>query len=313
MDYDLVVKLKNCLKVPGLKISGNKNELVARVFSAIENNVMPVKTAVEIEEDLKKEYEKKLKADDRLIPDPFQIPHGWLEEDEGITFWPMLSHPDIFNYLMFGSTDLSDNKNSKAYSYYKFGWLQPLYFHKLSGSKCCIFKGEYRQSERINERNHKLWIIMEKSGKIGSCTRMVGMGQSYNHVAAAMYRIEATVRNELTSPSCTSTANQWLPNHKNVQPIKVKDMNFGREDFCQRGKKKRPLSNRLIKFLKILAAFTNGLVNQLMLTIFLQIYLSTCQKKKYQKLNYWQEDKAITNFGITTGQELLKYQNLILF
>ena len=91
MDYDLVAKmhvneLKNYLKVRGLKISGNKNELVAPVFSAIENNVMPVKTAVEVEEDSKKEYEKKLRVDDRLIPDPFKIPHGWLEEDEGMAF-----------------------------------------------------------------------------------------------------------------------------------------------------------------------------------------------------------------------------------
>ena len=51
MDYDLVAKmhvneLKNYLNVRGLKISGNKNELVARVFSAIENKVMPVNTAV---------------------------------------------------------------------------------------------------------------------------------------------------------------------------------------------------------------------------------------------------------------------------
>ena len=34
-----------------------------------------------------------------------------------------------------GSTDLSDYKNLKAYSYYKSGWLQLLCFHELSGSK----------------------------------------------------------------------------------------------------------------------------------------------------------------------------------
>ena len=66
----------------------------------------------------------------------------------------MLLYPDIFNYLMFyptqlGSTHLSDYKNAKAYSYYQSGWLQPLYFHKLFGSKYCIFKGECRQSQRI--------------------------------------------------------------------------------------------------------------------------------------------------------------------
>ena len=145
----------------------------------------------------------------------------------------------MFNYLMFyptklGSTDLSDNKDSKACSYYKSGWLQPLYFRKFSGIKYCIFQGECRQSKRINGINHKLWIIMEKSGKVISChcTCMSGMGQSCNHIGVAIYRIEAAVRNRLTNPSCTSTVNQRLPNHKGVQPMKIKGMNFGFENFC---------------------------------------------------------------------------------
>ena len=67
---------------------------------------------------------KKLRLDDRLIPDPFKILHEWLEEDEGMTFWLMLLYPDICNYLLlypiqFDSTDLRDYKNSKAYSYKK--------------------------------------------------------------------------------------------------------------------------------------------------------------------------------------------------
>ena len=40
------------------------------------------------------------------------------------------------------------------------------------------------------------------------------------------------------------------------------------------------------EILKIFAAIMIGLVNQLMLRLFNQIYLSTCQKKKYQTLNY---------------------------
>ena len=67
---------------------------------------------------------------------------------------------------------------------------------------------------------------------------MAGMGQSCNHVAAAMYRIKAAVRNGLTNPSCTSTADQWFSNHKDNRPMKVKDMKFRREYFCQRGKGK---------------------------------------------------------------------------
>ena len=46
MDYDLVPKSRTLTEeLPeSLWMSGNKNELVARVFSAMENNVMPVKS-----------------------------------------------------------------------------------------------------------------------------------------------------------------------------------------------------------------------------------------------------------------------------
>ena len=63
----------------------------------------------------------------------------------------MLSYPDIFNFLIFypselGSKDLSDYKNSKAYSYYKSGWLQPLQYHNLSGSKYTVSSEEYAEN-----------------------------------------------------------------------------------------------------------------------------------------------------------------------
>ena len=120
---------------------------MARVFVGSENGVKPIKTAVEVAADLKTEYLAKLKIDDSSIPNPFKIPHGWMNEDEGMKFWSKLLYPDIFNYLMFfpselGSKDLNDYKNSKAYSYHKSGWFQPLLYHNLTGSDLCILKGE---------------------------------------------------------------------------------------------------------------------------------------------------------------------------
>ena len=105
MDYDLISKvsleeLKNYLRIRGLKVNGRKNKLVARVFAASKNGVKPIKTAMEVEADLKTEYLIKLKTDDSNIPDPFKIPHGWMNENEGIKFWPLLLYPDIFNYLI---------------------------------------------------------------------------------------------------------------------------------------------------------------------------------------------------------------------
>ena len=68
---------------------------------------------------------------------------------------------------------------------------------------------------------------------------MAGMGKTCNHVAAAMYCVEAVVQIGLTNPACTS--NESLPNEKAVEPKKVKDLHFSREDFGRRGRKKKPL------------------------------------------------------------------------
>ena len=73
----------------------------------------------------------------------------------------MLSSPDIFNFLMFypiklGSKDLSDYKNSKAYSNCKSGWLQPLQYHNRSKRKYWIIRGECRKPHSIKDPFHKL-------------------------------------------------------------------------------------------------------------------------------------------------------------
>ena len=62
---------------------------IARVFAPSENGVPPLKTAVEVESNLITEYKSKLKIDHFPIPDPLKIPHGWMEEDEGMAFWPI--------------------------------------------------------------------------------------------------------------------------------------------------------------------------------------------------------------------------------
>ena len=198
--------------------------LVTRVFAASENGVKSMKTAVEVKADLQTDYLTKPKIDDRNVPDPFKIPHEWMNEDEGMKFWTMLLYPDIFNYWMFfpselGSRDLNDYKNSKAHSYHKSGWLQPLLYHNLTSSNFCILKNGCRKSQLVNDPFPKLWKILEKSAKIWSshCTCMASMGKTCNHVAAAMFRVEAVVRTGSTNSSCSSSANEWLTCRKDVE------------------------------------------------------------------------------------------------
>ena len=61
--------------------------------SAYENDVQPTKTAEEVERELGNEYQAKLIIDDNCIPDPFVLNSGWLNEENGITSWPMLWFP----------------------------------------------------------------------------------------------------------------------------------------------------------------------------------------------------------------------------
>ena len=103
MEYDLIDKmkcdeLKQYLRLRGLKVTGRKQELVARVFSASENNVKPIKTAEEVEVQLEEEYLSKLIVDDVVIPDPYKLKEDWLPEEDGTVNWPNVTYGDIFNF-----------------------------------------------------------------------------------------------------------------------------------------------------------------------------------------------------------------------
>lgn len=51
---------------------------------------------------------------------------------------------------------------------------------------------------------------------------MAGMGETSNHVAAAMYWIEVTARLVLINLACASNTNEWLQNQKIIEPKKIK-------------------------------------------------------------------------------------------
>ena len=252
MDYETICQmkvpeLKTFLKLRGLKVSGKKCELIARVFSAIENKVQVVKTAEEVEGELSREYKSKLSVNETAIPDPFQLEEGWESEVEGIKNWPHVSTFYIIKFLMMDSNvgDLNDYKKSKAYSYFENGWLGNIFYNALSeNSPYCLMKSDCRPSQRISDIKHKLWLLFSKQrGNVlkAHCTCMAGMGSTCNHVAAALFRVEAAMRLGLANPSCTTKPCQWLPNRRDVVPYKAKDMNMNRDDFTKREKPAKKL------------------------------------------------------------------------
>ena len=82
-----VQELKDFLRLRGLKVSGKKAELIARAFVAVENKVKTVKTAEEVQEDIRLEYEHNLVFGGESFPDPMTL-DGWLNEEVGISLWP---------------------------------------------------------------------------------------------------------------------------------------------------------------------------------------------------------------------------------
>ena len=60
-----VQELKFFLRLRGLKVSGRKCKLVAGVFAASENDVKLIKTAEQVEEQLREEYVSRLFIGDR--------------------------------------------------------------------------------------------------------------------------------------------------------------------------------------------------------------------------------------------------------
>ena len=201
-------ELKNYIRLRGLKVARKKAVLVTRAFSVFGKNVAVIKNAEEVEAELKQENDDKLKLDKMNISDPFKLDNRWLDDEEGIGYWPILSTCYIIQFLMVDNDaeDLRDYKGSKAYSYFKQSWPSNISYHSLGSSKNYWLKKDCRPSERLKESPNKLWVCLSKNeGKVitAHCTCMAGMNSTCKHVAAALFLVEAAMRLGLTNPTCT--------------------------------------------------------------------------------------------------------------
>ena len=96
------------------------------------------------------------------------------------------------------------------------------------------------------------------------------MSETCNHVAAALFRVECAMRVGLTNPACTAKPCEWMPNRKEVQNKKVKDMCLGRETFdtrnSKRGKPKRkfmPTPKKIMILLNIVKVLNQSVYKML--------------------------------------------------
>ncbi|XP_064645911.1 uncharacterized protein LOC135499174 [Lineus longissimus] len=181
-----IPELKLFLNKRGLKTSGSKQELVARVFAANELDLPIIKNAVERLQENEADYRNLLCSDGREIPDPLKLNDGWLSESQALRLWPPVFYSDICNYLMqnhLGEKDLTkrilnEYKEGKAWRYFKKQWVKEVFFHQISAdSPVCFLKNCCTPSERLSEPPYNVWVLIKKScGEVisGYCTCPAG-------------------------------------------------------------------------------------------------------------------------------------------
>ncbi|CAH1233134.1 Hypp606 [Branchiostoma lanceolatum] len=237
-----VAALQDFLKARGWRITGNKDLLVARAFSAWENDVPLQPSAAELADTAKREYAQLIAG----LSDPLKFDkEAWTPETKGIEDWPNVMYHDICDYLMkdhpgkdqdFNTRMLNAYKEGKAFTYYTSGWLQEVNSCKRDG--LIYLMAKCRPSARVLDIPHNTWVCCHPTGTIkrAYCSCTAGLGQTCNHVAALLFKVEAAVRTNLVNPACTSTACGWnVAPGKAVELTKVKEMSFRNDKFCKTG------------------------------------------------------------------------------
>ena len=183
-----VPNLKSYLRERDYRVSGTKEYLVARAFSAWEMKAPAVISQQEREKILAKSYRDLLTTPKGNLPDPLTELDCWLNESEGLKKWPHTRIEDLSVFLKKMGTDtdtanmtdrlLSDYKDQKAYSYFSSRWLLEIFYHPISeGEEFCFLKTKCKPSQNINDDPHDVWICIEKfTGEIQSayCTCFAG-------------------------------------------------------------------------------------------------------------------------------------------
>ena len=242
-------ELQFYLQQRGLSTTGTHGSLAARALIAHENSVEIKSTALDIAKKLKSDYDTLLKKHD-LITDPFAMAQNMFTDD--ITKFPKVNIGQIFSYILrmkaFEAEYIGQYKVRKAYSFFKSGMVDKIFVTRINNKT--VLKSSVVPSQRINNDQHKLWILFDEKSDIlcSFCSCTAGFGACCNHVVAAMYKVEFANEKGLTDPACTDVLCYWNSASKEIAPMKVKDMTYSSLCICFKSEKNLFLRKFVILF-----------------------------------------------------------------
>ena len=88
-------------------------------------------------------------------------------------------------------------KICKVCNYYQSGFLHTIFYHPVSNfSKCCILKDKLAYAQMHSDTPVNASISGNKDDcqiKAAHCTYMAGIGEACSHIAAMLFKMEASI------------------------------------------------------------------------------------------------------------------------
>ena len=182
------------------------------------------------------------------IEDPFKD-ENFADDHELL---PPTNIGHVFSYILlkkaFEAEYIGQYKARKAYSFYKSGFVDKLYLLKGSNDRT-IIKSKCIPSQRINEKKHELWFIINSgSGEVVSsyCTCTAGLAESCNHVIAALYKLEFANEYINSLPSTSLPCGWNEPARSDFTPRKVVEIDFVRHNTENKNPKHKLNNDRVL-------------------------------------------------------------------
>ncbi|XP_078355836.1 uncharacterized protein LOC144640614 [Oculina patagonica] len=128
-------------------------------------------------------------------------------------------------------------KSLHGYRLFADGHVEDLLFHPLKGKKYCLFKFSVKPTEKSKTQDGKKvyngWIVMKEDGEVfsGYCNCQGGLDGGCRHLAAALFDIETTVRQN-SAETCTTGKCLWNKrSSKNASTVRLKDLQLSKEEY----------------------------------------------------------------------------------
>ena len=214
------------LEQRGLPFSGTHGTLAARALIAHEQKTKCVASAAHLLETLKSDYGNLLSffgiKEDPLLPSNFV---------DDIKLCPNTNVGQVFAYFLenkaYETEYIGQYKLRKAYIFFKSGFVDKLLVKSVEEERT-IIRASVTPFQRLNDDKHQPWIVFKSDGSVitGFCICTAGHSRCCNHTAVVLSKLNYANEKGYTKPASTDEICNWNLSSKEINPMKVKDMDI---------------------------------------------------------------------------------------